>query len=304
MPRLSILARLQQFIVAGLVLAATGWLAWQWPRSPWLAMLGACAILFVHAGFLAAEFLLLRTVGRDDAVPVPSSRELLRAWWCETRIAVAIFGWRQPFRWRDVPDQLQGPGVAGRRGIVFIHGFVCNRGFWRPWLERVRADGRAFVAVNLEPVFTSIDDYGPIVERAVAAVTQATGRPPVLVCHSMGGLVARAWLRHRPAQAPGVAHVVTIGSPHRGTWLARLSQVANGRQMRLDSPWVAELGRAEAARDRVPFTCWYSHCDNIVFPPTTATLSGADNRLVHGAGHVDLAFVPRVMEESLLIARE
>ncbi|HEY2254752.1 MAG TPA: permease, partial [Variovorax sp.] len=38
------------------------------------------------------------------------------------------------------------------------------------------------------------------------------------------------------------------------------------------------------------FTCWHSNCDNIVFPPSTTRLAGADNRLVEGQGHVELAF--------------
>jgi triacylglycerol lipase len=41
-------------------------------------------------------------------------------------------------------------------------------------------------------VFGGIDDYAPLIEQAVQQVTQATGRPPLLVCHSMGGLAARA----------------------------------------------------------------------------------------------------------------
>jgi pimeloyl-ACP methyl ester carboxylesterase len=109
--------------------------------------------------------------------------------------------------------------MPARRGAVFIHGFVCNRGFWTPWLKELRARGHSFVAVNLEPVFGSIDEYVPIVEGAVQRVTQATGMAPVLVCHSMGGLAARAWLRAMSADGR-VHHVITIGSPSRPGWRA------------------------------------------------------------------------------------
>jgi triacylglycerol lipase len=97
-----------------------------------------------------------------------------------------------------------------------------------------------------------------------------------------------------------VAHVITIGTPHRGTWLARLSRLQNGRQMRLDGEWVAQLA-AQPARPGL-FTCWYSNCDNVVFPPAAATLPGADNRLVTNAAHVELAFRPEVMQASLALA--
>jgi triacylglycerol esterase/lipase EstA (alpha/beta hydrolase family) len=135
----------------------------------------------------------------------------------------------------------------------------------------------------------------------VHRVTVATGAPPVLVCHSMGGLAARAWLRRYHAHER-VAHVVTIGSPHHGTWLARFGRAPNGRQMRIDDAWLRELARGEpAAQGR--FTCWYSNADNVVFPPSTATLPGADNRLVRGAAHVDLAFRPEILEHTFALAR-
>jgi triacylglycerol lipase len=215
--------------------------------------------------------------------PSPSRGCAKRCW--------RIFGWRQAFAWGSEPDP---PLTAGRTGIVFIHGFMCNRGFWVPWLRRARALGIPFRTVTLEPVFTAIDAYAPQVERAVAEVERATGRPPVLVCHSMGGLVARAWLRTTPADR--VAHVFTIGTPHGGTWIARFSHAANGIQMRLGSPWIRGLPQPP---DPARFTCWHSDCDNMVFPPSTATLRGADNRLLRGPAHVDLAFAPELVESTL-----
>jgi triacylglycerol esterase/lipase EstA (alpha/beta hydrolase family) len=181
--------------------------------------------------------------------------------------------------------------------MVLIHGFICNRGLWTPWLKELRQRGVPFVAVNLEPAFGSIDEYPPIIEAAVERVAQATGMPPVLVCHSMGGIAARAWLRATDG-ADRVHHVITIGSPHHGTWLARYSHLSNGRQMRIDSQWLAQLG-LPSETERARFTCWYSNCDNMVFPVTTATLPGADNRLVRGRAHVELAFDPQVMADSL-----
>jgi len=149
-------------------------------------------------------------------------------------------------------------------------------------------------------VFGSIDDYVPIVEDAVLRITQATGEPPLLVCHSMGGLAARAWLR-AAKNAQRVHRVITIGTPHRGTWLGRLSHTINGRQMRLDGAWVSRLAQDA---DGTAFTCWYSNCDHIVFPASAATLPGADNRLLRGPAHVELAFEPQVMAHAFEVLRE
>lgn len=300
MPSASRLARLLQAVVLGQVAAALVWAVYWWPSHRTLAVLGTAAILGLHAVVLGAEFVLLALSSGGDPTPRPGTAQMVRAWWRESVQGVRVFGWRQPFAWSRMPDRLQGAPDA--TGLVFIHGFVCNRGFWTPWLEQAAAQGHPYVAVNLEPLFGPIDSYAPLIEDAVACMSAATGRAPVLVCHSMGGLAARAWLRTQQ-DANRVAHVVTIGTPHAGTWLARFSRVANGRQMAMGSGWLHKLATATAPA-AARFTCWYANCDNIVFPPSTATLPGADNRLVPGAAHVDLAFHQDVIEQTFALVRD
>ena len=293
------LAHLQKLITLSLVAAACGWLLYFRSSAPVLAVAGFLAIVLGYAGFLAIEFIVLRVVSKRDPAPQPTWNELLGAWLGETVTAPQVFCWRQPFRANAIADQLSPPAaVQGRRGVVFVHGFFCNRGLWTPWMARLQGRGHAFMALSLEPLFGSIDDYAPQIEAAVEQITLATGLPPLLVCHSMGGLAARAWLKRMKAEAR-VHHVVTIGTPHRGTWLARFGHGHNSRQMRLLSDWQAQLDHAMPADRHTLFTCWYSNCDNIVFPASTATLPGADNRLVRGAAHVQLAFLPQVMDATL-----
>ncbi|NML84856.1 alpha/beta fold hydrolase [Polaromonas sp.] len=295
------LASLQRFLTLALLTAAFGWLLYFGLGSPVLAVTGFVAMMLAYSAFFAVEFLLLRQVNKADPTPQASCRELLRAWWGETLTSPQVFCWRQPFRSQATPDQLSPPErFQGRRGVVFVHGFFCNRGLWTPWLKRLEGGGHAFVAVNLEPIFGSIDDYAAQIDAAVRQVTQTTGLPPLLVCHSMGGLAARAWLKGMKAESR-VHHVVTIGTPHRGTWLARFGHGHNGRQMRLQSDWHAQLDQGMPSTRHALFTCWYSSCDNIVFPASTATLPGADNRLVRGAAHMQLAFVPEVMDATLAL---
>jgi hypothetical protein len=295
------LAHLQKLITLGLLAAATGWLLYFGSASPWLALAGFAAIALSYTGFLAIEFILLRLISHGDAATRPGARELLRAWLGEVLAAPPVFCWRQPFRAHAIADQLAPPALLhGRRGVVFVHGLFCNRGFWTPWLRRLQGGGHAFVALSLEPVLGSIDDYVPQIENAVAQVTRASGLPPLLVCHSMGGLAARAWLKHMQAEAR-VHHVVTLGTPHRGTWLARFGHGHNARQMRLLSDWHTQLDHGMPADRHALFTCWYSNCDNIVFPSANATLPGAQNRLVPGVAHVQLAFLPLVISETLAL---
>lgn len=294
------LARLQQIITLSLFAVALAWMLEYWSTSRFAAVSGFVVIVLGYSAFLAAEFLAMRIVGGAGTTPRPRVGQLLKAWIGETLMAPRVFFWRQPFRANAIPDQCPSPHSQGRRGVVLIHGFFCNRGFWTPWLKRLQEAGHPFIAVNLEPVLGSIDDYGTLIESAVQNVTNVTGRPPVLVCHSMGGLAARAWLR-RYGGAARVHHVITIGTPHQGTWLGRFSRVTSGSQMELSSAWLGKLVEDEAPANRSRFTCWYSNCDNIVFPAATATLAGADNRLVEGVAHVQLAFHGRVVDGSLAI---
>lgn len=293
------IARLQRWLVLGSLFITILWVSAWWMRSPMIAFAGLCLLFVGHAGFLAFEFIASYRVGANDPIPRATAVQYVVAWLAECRIAPRVFCWQQPFRWASIPDQLE---PDNRRGAVLVHGFVGNRGFWNPWLRELRKSGRAFVAVNLEPPFGSIDNYARIIDDAIVSVTASTGQPPLLICHSMGGLAARAWLRD--ADGARVHRIVTIATPHHGTWLARFGRTVNGREMRMGGEWLQKIDCEQSSTRRVPFTCWHSNADNIVFPPSVATMPGADNRLITGRGHVELAFVERVRRETLALLDE
>lgn len=292
------LARLQQAVaLLWLATLLAGPWAWWQAGHPLAALACALLLLMGHALWLALGMVLAWMVNRRAGGPQAPLCDWGRAWWGEVRCAPRVFGWRQPFRSRAWPDHL--PATArGRRGVLLVHGFVCNRGLWNPWLRRFHSLDLPVVAVNLEPVFGQIDDYRARIEQGVARLEAATGVPPLLVGHSMGGLAIRAWLAGQP-DASRAAGVVTIGTPHGGTWLARWAFSPNGRQMRPGSDWLRALAAAEAASGRETFTCCFSPCDHIVFPADTALLPGAQVCHVAATAHVDLVHHPRVMVEVL-----
>jgi triacylglycerol lipase len=283
------LARLQRFTTFALIVLALIWASVAWSLGQHaVAIGGALLVAFGYALVLGLEFACLRrTHGDDDPTPRAAIGPLVRAWAGEVMTGPVVFCWRQPFRSHCWPDHLT-PDMRGRRGVLLVHGFVCNRGFWNAWLARLTADGTPFVAVDLEPVFGSIDDYAAIIEDGVRRLEAATGIAPVGVAHSMGGLALRRWWAGQPDGR--LHHAITIGTPHRGTWLARFAVSANGRQMQRGSPWLRALEAGEPPGRASRFTCFYGHCDNIVFPPATATLPGADNRHLDGTAHVHMAW--------------
>jgi pimeloyl-ACP methyl ester carboxylesterase len=293
------LARLQRAIAVTLALVAISWaIVFAQLHQPIWAGAGAMLILFGYALFLGAEFLMLHWVQREGVAPRPTPAQLLKAWSGEVLTAPKVFLWRQPFRANAEADNVSTFGKSWC-GVVFVHGFVCNRAFWNPWMSELRALGVPFIAVNLEPLFGSIDDYQKTIETAVAQMELVTGRPVVLVGHSMGGIAIRAWMSGHEAESHRIRRVITIGSPHHGTWLARFGQTKNGKQMRQHSPWLEKLAASEPRRRYSNFTCFFGHCDNIVFPAESGVLPGALNLHIPGTAHVHMAFDRTVYEEIL-----
>ncbi len=292
------LATLQKFTTLGLLALAALWGlgAWQAGR-PAVGLFGALLIVAGYALVLALEFVWLARANRDDPAPPPSKAQLLLAWWREARSAPVVFCWRQPFRSRRWPDRLGAAEAApNQRGVLLVHGFVCNRGLWNPWLERLTRQNVPYVAVNLEPVFGAIDRYVEVIEAGMARLEAATGCAPIVVAHSMGGLALRRWWVE-PGNDRRVHHAITIGTPHHGTWLARFGMTPNARQMRRNSRWIEALAEREPSGRSARFTCFYGHCDNIVFPASTATLPGARNVHLEGTPHVHMADHPAPWDE-------
>lgn len=293
------IARMQQAWVVAAVLGLLWWCLWAWPRSPVLAGAGLALPWLGLMLVMGSQFAWMHRANQRDPAPRARAGQVWRAWWIEMGVALRVFGWRQPFRSHVQPDWLpqDRPGPQPR-GVVLVPGFQCNRAVWLPWFAPLRAGGHAYAAVNLEPAFGSIDLYAPLIDAAVQRVTAATGRAPVLVCHSMGGLAARAWLRAYQSDAR-VHRVITLGTPHGGTLLAELGHAHNGQQMRWASAWLTALQRSESAARAQLFTCWYSNCDNIVFPASTAVLAGSAPRFIAGVAHVQMALHPHVMDACL-----
>lgn len=312
------LARLSRLLWLCAAVWMLGAAIWGWTRGQPAFALGLALLpLAAHALALALEMALARRAawaqlqsqlqsqvqgqGQGQArspvadVPpagLPPLRHWIRAWAGEWVAALRVFGWQQPWRHRAEPDFLPD-GAQGRRGVVLVHGFVCNRGFWNRWLRRLRREGVPVVAVDLGPVFAPIEALVPALEQAVSRVEACTGRAPVVVAHSMGGLVLRCWWATH-GDVRRVHRALTLGTPHHGTLLARWAFTPNTRQMRPHSVWLQQLDAAEQQACRARITCFQAACDNVVFPVALAQLDGADNRVLEGVAHVDMVDSPAV----------
>jgi predicted alpha/beta hydrolase family esterase len=248
--------------------------------STWLAVLaGALLPLAVQGVPLAIEFVTGALVDRRPVARIGSLR-LVAIWWVETWRSFVLFNVEQPWL-AGFPERplVRDPS---RPTVLLIHGYMCNRAAWRYWLRKGIPAHWNVATVNLEPVFGPVQRYADVVRDAVEKLRAATGAERItLVCHSMGGLAARTYLRRHGHHS--VQRVVTIDTPHHGTLFATLGHGPNARQMRNAVAFVRDLARDG---EPVDFVCFASQHDNLIVPRNNQVLVGAEAVWFEEIGHL------------------
>jgi pimeloyl-ACP methyl ester carboxylesterase len=288
--RILLIELLIYLAAAGALISFAGW---NWADAGLAAFAFALAL---RAFFVATTFVI---AGRH-ASPVPPEHRLgllgrLKLYLGELGAYILIYNLYQPFEGLLMGTEKPQPSAQGRLPVLLLHGYVCNRGFMLPLRRYLRAHGINAHSHNLEPVYTGIDSYADGLARRVEEILTATGAGKlVILAHSMGGLVARAYLRKHGARH--VAKLITLGTPHHGAVTARLGLGENARQMVPGNAW---LGRLNEVGLTVPVVSVFSYQDNIVSPQESAILAGAKVVPLSGMGHVSMPFSRRIREVAL-----
>lgn len=99
--------------------------------------------------------------------------------------------------------------------IIVLHGLYMSGFVMRPLCARLEGSGAKILNLtyntldpNREAIFSQIDAF-------------IGDQPSALVCHSMGGLVARAYLEADSLASKHVTKVITLGTPHQGSHIAQ-----------------------------------------------------------------------------------
>jgi alpha/beta hydrolase family protein len=198
--------------------------------------------------------------------------------------------------------------AAAAAPVLLLHGVLCNAGVWYGFRKHLAARGLAPVyTLSYGPPLASIEVFAAQVARKIDYIRRATGASRVaIVGHSMGGLVARAYLRRYGAES--VSSLITFGAPHHGSVHAFLFPGACLGQLRPGNEWLAELNRSEGVEPAVPTISIWSWHDSMVAPQTSGRLRGARNVELIGVGHNALLNDERVRmlvaDELERIARE
>jgi len=185
------------------------------------------------------------------------------------------------------------PAARADLPVLLVHGVLCNAGVWHAfarWAER-KGIGPIY-ALTYGPPLASIELFAEQAAQKIDAILAATGaRRLVVIAHSMGGLVMRAYLRRYGGAK--VARLVTVGTPHEGSVHAWMAAGTSLSQIRPRSAWLSGLGRPDG--DAVPpiVSIWSWH-DSMVAPQTSSQISFGDNIALGGVAHNALLRDPQV----------
>ncbi len=194
-----------------------------------------------------------------------------------------------------------GDVEAAGTPIILVHGVVDNHTIFtllRRSLMR-RGFGRT-ISLNYSPLTDDIRRVAKRLNRVVESVCRETGYERVhVIGHSMGGLIARYYVQHLGGDAR-VHTLVTLGTPHQGTAPAKLVPHNVARQLRPDSPIVAELSEPAPGCQTRMVAVW-SDLDQMIIPKRNARIEHDDlnarNVFVRGVGHMSLPVDGRVVHE-------
>jgi triacylglycerol esterase/lipase EstA (alpha/beta hydrolase family) len=284
-------------LLAMLLLAAA---CTYWGHLPWQLGLaiGIGAVVLVRLTISANNFILAwrySSVTPDEHLL--NWRQMLSLFLYEFYASMWTSSYAMPFKAfsKRVIDHANGLPV------LLIHGYGCNSGAWHAMSTTLTNAHVTHHAINLEPVFSDIDNYVPMIHRAVETLCAETGHARIIiVAHSMGGLATRAYMRDHGNGR--IAQLVTLGSPHHGTGIANFGVGMNCRQMHwrgnavngTPSQWLRKLDSGEDPATRARIVSIYSHHDNIVSPQVSSQLQGARNIEYQGIGHVALLLHPLI----------
>lgn len=214
--------------------------------------------------------------------------------------ALALFSLLHPFGWRA--QHQRTARRPNQRTVVLVHGYGGNRTTFLPLRAYLRVHGvRQILAFDYrasggtESAARALRDF---LRRSVRG-----GRVD-LVCHSLGGLVARVYLEQLGGSRR-VDRCITLGTPHKGTYNAYWLASRVGRELRPDSPLLERLAASQATGSVVQYTSIVAGSDNMVIPRIFA--AGDDLVHVPDVGHLGMLFSPAVFRavlDRLLPAQE
>ena len=284
-------------LMLALVLGTGAYLRWAAQHisagaEPWWFVLGAPIAYFAPAIVLVTLWFAIAWIWRT---PRPAEARIgfgatLHMIWTEIWVVALSWPLMALHRWL-IRDPTPAPAT---RPVLLVHGVLVNDGVWIAFRGCLRQHGIGPVyTVNYGPPLADIELFAEQLDMKINAILSATGaKQIVLVGHSMGGLVARAYLRRFGGAR--IARVITLGTPHHGSVLAYMFPGRSLAQLRPGNSWLAELNRNQNDPAPAVITSVWSRHDSMVAPQVSSELGHAENIVLVGIAHNALLADPEV----------
>jgi pimeloyl-ACP methyl ester carboxylesterase len=185
--------------------------------------------------------------------------------------------------------------------IVMVHGWFHNRSGFFVMRRALRRVGFAHLYdMNLNPIGQNVQTLAARLAERVDEVLAKTGADRVhLIGHSLGGIVARYYVQSLNG-ADQVDTVITLGTPHRGTYAAFGATGRVARQLRPGSTFLRAL-EASARPSHVRWIAFSTNLDVLVVPSRNARLETealqAENLVIRDLGHMSLLVSPDLIHD-------
>ena len=225
-------------------------------------------------------------------------------------IASAYHAIDPDLRWHALQAPLAGlsaltrrpPAIAslqddGYRPVIWIHGLGGHPGNFVGLRSSFSRRGRTRTYTLDLRGYDRVEDMATLLGDAIDRVAQCNDMHPEaridLVAHSMGGLVARLAL-DSPRARRRVANLVTLGTPHEGSHLARLAATNLVLALRPGSELLTRLKSQDfwGATDAPLLTAVWSQSDTIVIPADSARFDKGRNIELEDATHYSYLLRP------------
>ena len=188
--------------------------------------------------------------------------------------------------------------------VVLVPGYGGSTTALDVLATALKAQGRDATVLQLAGDGTGdLRVQAQLLDAAVASALERTGAPSVdIVGYSAGGVVARLCVADMGG-ASLARRVLTIGSPHHGTDVARLAAGLGATDCQLacqqlvpDSDLLRQLNAGDETPDGPLWVSMWTTSDEIVIPVVSAHLDGAVNfsiQSVCGAAPIEHGDLPR-----------
>lgn len=179
---------------------------------------------------------------------------------------------------------------------ILVPGFGDDTGILRSLERYLQGAGVAAYAISPQPSNGTVGIE--ILAQRLAATIEAQFPADTtlnLVGFSMGGLICRSYLQQYGGAACA-ERLITVATPHQGTWSSYIYNRPACIQMRPGSQFLANLNQDLSALQPLNVTSIWTPFDLTILPATSSYLPIGEMIQVWSPFHYTLLFDPRILQ--------